>query len=70
MGDIGHCLIPLHLCLSIPARKAAPPLENWIMTGELMSRAAWSTALMVEVDVQLNAGRATLLSLLQTIIIE
>ena len=41
--------------IPFPARKAAPPLENWMMTGELMSLAAWRIALMVEVEVQLKA---------------
>ena len=43
--------------MPFPARNAAPPLENWMMTGELMSLAAWSTALIVEVDVQLKAAQ-------------
>ena len=42
--------------MPLPARNAAPPLENWMMTGELMSLAACSTALIVEVEVQLKAA--------------
>ena len=41
--------------IPLPARNAAPPLENWMMTGELISLAAWRIALMVEVEVQLKA---------------
>ena len=42
--------------MPLPARNAAPPLENWMMTGELISLAACSTALIVEVEVQLKAA--------------
>ena len=42
---------------ALAGEEAAPPLENWIMTGELMSRAACSTALIVDVEVQLNAKK-------------
>ena len=43
--------------IPLPARNAAPPLENWMMTGELMSLAAWRIALMVDVEVQLKADK-------------
>ena len=46
--------------IPLPARKAAPPLENWMMTGELISLAAWRIALMVEVEVQLKAEKRTI----------
>lgn len=41
--------------IPLPAKNAAPPFENWIITGELISLAAWSTALIVELEVQLKA---------------
>ena len=34
------------------------PWLNWMITGDLMSLAASKTALMVEVEVQLKAGKA------------
>merc|ERR1719260_535179 len=44
--------------IPFPARNAAPPFETWIITGELISLAACNTALIVEEEVQLKAGRA------------
>ena len=41
------------LSRDFPAKKAPPPLENWMMTGDLASLAASKVALMVDVDVQL-----------------
>ena len=46
------------LSSALPAKKAAPPSENWIMIGRSSDLAASSTALHVDVDVQLNAGIA------------
>jgi len=42
----------------LPAKKAAPQLEAWMMTGELFFEAASMTALAVEELVQLKAGIA------------
>jgi hypothetical protein len=48
----------LELEIALPAKKAAPPLEVWIMMGDLASRAASRVAMTVEEDVTLTAGRA------------
>jgi hypothetical protein len=42
----------------LPAKKAAPPSENWMMMGRSSLAAASSTPLIVEVEVQLKAGMA------------
>ena len=48
----------LSFLIPFPAKKAPPPLENWIITGDWISLAAWRAALIVDVEVQLNAGKA------------
>jgi len=42
----------------LPAKKIAPPLETWIITGALKSRAASITAFVLSVQVTLIAGMA------------
>jgi hypothetical protein len=51
------------LGIALPAKKAAPPLEVWIMIGDLASRAASRVAITVDEEVTLTAGRAKLFSL-------
>ena len=52
--------------IPLPARKAAPPLENCIITGEFTSLAACRTALIVEVEVQLNAEEQEVVIILKS----
>ena len=47
----------------LPALKAAPPFEYWIMTGEFTALAASMTALAELDPITFTAGRAKLFSL-------
>ena len=47
----------------LPMKNWAPPLENWIIVGELTSRAAASAAFTESVPMQLIAGNANSLAL-------
>ena len=70
MGDFEHrsprieaCKTPLSFGKLLPAKNAAPPSENWTMTGRLSSLPASKTAFTVLVVVQLYAGMAKPFSL-------
>src|ERR1051325_3762356 len=57
-------ILPCSLSLGIPfpAMNWAPPLENWMITGELTFAAVSRTALIVLVPMVFTAGRANWLS--------
>jgi len=48
----------LESLIALPAKKADPPFEHWMMTGEFAFIPASMTALHVDELVQLNAGMA------------
>jgi hypothetical protein len=48
----------LVLADAFPIKNCAPPLENWIIIGELTSLAAANAALIELVPIQFTAGNA------------